>query len=105
MGGTACGTASHEPGLVGLVIISSPFNIESSLKLTSDDFDLTYPKLFVGSKMDQPYTSAVRKMGDWSPDLKEIKIFSGSAHGTDLFDTEHADEFRELLLSLMEGVR
>jgi pimeloyl-ACP methyl ester carboxylesterase len=103
MGGLACGKVSHEPGLVGLVIISSPISMESvgaSLKVTRSDLaDLAYPKLFIVSREDRPISGDVRGMYGWASDPKELKVFDGFAHGTDLFDTEHADEFRDLLLN------
>ena len=109
MGGLACGKVSHEPGLAGLVIISSPLSMEfvgSSLKVTRSDLaDLTYPKLFVISREDRPLSGELRSMYGWSSDPKEIKVFSGLAHGTDLFDTEHAVEFRELLVDFVANVR
>ncbi len=106
MGGTACGKATHEPGMAGLVIISSPDVVEPPLQLASADFaDLTYPKLFIGSKDDQPYTRNIQAMFDWSPEPKQIKIFSGSDHGTYLFYGNHAAEFQDILLSFLANTQ
>lgn len=109
MGGLACGKVSHEPDLAGLVIISSPRTMESvraSLQITRSDLtDLTYPKLFITSKDDWPFSGDAKSLHRWSSDPKELKVFSGLAHGTELFDTEHADEFRDLLMNFVENVR
>ena len=109
MGGLACGKVSHEPGLVGLVIISAPRDMRSvgaSLKVTRSDLaDLAYPKLFIASREDRPISGDVRGMYGWASDPKELEVFDGFAHGTDLFDTEHAEEFRELLLNFLAGVQ
>ena len=102
MGGTACAKAAHAPGLVGLIVISSPTAMEPPLELAPEDFrGLGYPKLFVATESDQPYRDAVQVMYDASPDPKEIQIYSGNAHGTFLFDTEHEEEFRELLIGFL----
>lgn len=102
MGGTACAKAGHEPGLVGLIVISSPTATVPPLELAPGDFQgLDYPKLFIVSESDQPYRDAIQLMHAAAPDPKEIHIFSGNAHGTYLFDTEHAEEFRELLLGFL----
>lgn len=105
MGGTACGTASHEAGLIGLVMLSSPLAMEAPLELTAADFaDLTYPKLFVASQDDQPYASHVQQMFNWSAEPKQIGFFSGDAHGTYIFDTAHAGELRDLLVNFLAAL-
>lgn len=38
------------------------------------------------------------------PDDKELRIFPGEAHGTELFDTESGDALRELLLDFLVGL-
>ncbi len=102
MGGTACAKAAHEPGLVGLIVISSPNAMQPPLELAPGDLqDLGYPKLFVAAESDQPYRDAVQWMYDVSPDPKEIQIYSGNAHGTFLFGTEHEEDFRELLVQFL----
>lgn len=108
MGGMACGKVSHEPGLAGLVIISSLRQTQAegvSVYLSRSDFtDLAYPKLFVVSREDRPASGDVRGLYGWASEPKELKIFNGLAHGTDLFDTEHADELRELLVDFVANV-
>lgn len=98
MGGTACAKAAHEPGVAGLIVISSPAAMVPPLELAAADFQgLNYPKLFIAAESDQPYRDAVQFMYDASSDPREIHIYSGNAHGTFLFGTEHEEEFRELL--------
>jgi hypothetical protein len=40
-----------------------------------------------------------------SPEPKQIKIFPGTVHGTELFETEYGSEFTELLVNFLEKVR
>jgi hypothetical protein len=45
------------------------------------------------------------EMYDLSPDPKELHILPGSAHATDILGATHADEFRQILLNYLEGLR
>jgi hypothetical protein len=47
----------------------------------------------------------ITAMYELSPDPKEIKVFPGRVHGTDLFKTYLGEEFRELLVNFLEGLR
>lgn len=44
-------------------------------------------------------------MYDNSPQPKQLKFFTGNAHGTELFYTLHKEEFRQLLLDFLEDLR
>jgi hypothetical protein len=64
-------------------------------------------ELFIVSENDHVVdrTLAMTRLHESSPEPKTFKTFAGSAHGTELFDTEHGDEFRETLLNFLEGIR
>jgi len=47
----------------------------------------------------------MKQMFELSPEPKQIQFFPGTVHGTELFDTEHGDEFRNLLLTFVERLR
>ena len=106
LGGIACGNVSHEPDLVGLVIISSPFG-SGDIELTSDDFaDLTYPKLFIAGDMDfnSSIPVAVQQMYDWSPEPKQIKIFNSAEHGVSFFQSSYANELTILITEFIRNI-
>jgi pimeloyl-ACP methyl ester carboxylesterase len=108
MGGTACLRAALDHDLAGLVVIASPMSSGSPTATEPDEFSrLTLPKLYVCAENDR-YSfviSQMRQMFELSPEPKQLKFFPGTAHGTELFDTEHGDEFRDLLLSFGEQLR
>lgn len=105
-GGTACLKAAHEPNIVGLVIVSSPLSVQQPLSLRPDDFaGLMYPKLFVVSENDLDFSSGVEAMYKISPEPKQLKVFPGSAHGTDLLGPATHDEFEKLLIDFLNQLR
>jgi pimeloyl-ACP methyl ester carboxylesterase len=108
MGGTACLRAALDHELAGLVVIASPLSSGTPTDTKSDELSgLTLPKLFICAENDR-YSQVIpqmKQMFDLSPDPKQLKFFPGTAHGTELFDTEHGDEFRQLLLNFVEGLQ
>jgi pimeloyl-ACP methyl ester carboxylesterase len=105
MGGTACAKAASSAGLAGLAVISSPLEMEAPLTVTAADLaNLDIPKLFVASEDDHPYIDDVHQMADWSPEPKQVHVFPGNAHGTYLFDGDHAAELSQLLLDFVAGL-
>lgn len=112
MGGTGCLKAALEVDLEGLVVIASPMTLRAPTRVSVTDFArLTMPKLYACAEEDtadgQPtgLASVTTNMYKISPEPKAMRIFPGTAHGTELFDTEYGDEFRELLADFLEGLR
>lgn len=106
LGGIACGNVTREPDLIGLVIISSPLG-SGDIELTSEDFaELTYPKLFIAGDSDfvSGIPEGIQQMYDWSPEPKEIKIFSSAEHGISFFQSSYANEFTILLTKFITGI-
>jgi pimeloyl-ACP methyl ester carboxylesterase len=106
-GGTACLRAAVETDLAGLVVIASPMTLGPPTRVVPDELArLTVPKLFICAR-DDPFGVAdeIRQMYDLSPEPKRIKLFSGTVHGTSLFNTRHGDELRGLLLGFLEEIR
>lgn len=105
MGGTACLSAAVDEDISGVVAISSPDSMGSPTELTESDLaGLTIPKLFVASENDQPYVREINEMYDFAADPKQIKIFSGGAHGTNIFDTGNGEELEQLLFDFLAGI-
>ena len=71
-----------------------------------DDFArLTLPKLFVCAEDDAASVAhIVTEMRDPSAEPKELVLFPGTAHGTELFNTEYGDGFRDVLVIFLEGL-
>lgn len=108
MGGTSCMEAAQSHELEGLVVIASTLSLGEPTNITDEDIErLTMPKLFICADHDkfERIVGETQYLYDNSSEPKQLKFFSGTAHGTDLFYTEHAEEFRQLLLDFLESVR
>jgi dienelactone hydrolase len=112
MGGSACLKTALDTDLTGLVIIASPMNLGHYRDVGPEDFPkLTMPKLYVCAENDTAdghptgLANPITSMYKISPEPKGIRLFPGTAHGTELFDTEYGNEFRELLVDFLEGLR
>jgi alpha/beta superfamily hydrolase len=99
-GGSACLKVSLNNEFAGLAVLASRISIEEA------DFGvLTMPKLFVVTEEDNPdVVSDMQKMYDLSSEPKSLTVFSGDAHGTDLFLTYYVTELTELLLNFLQGL-
>ena len=112
MGGTACLKAAMDTDLVGLVVISSLWttgrgSIGGALIVSPDELaQLTLPKLFVTTEKDgNGVPAAMKAMYDAAPEPKAFEIFPGGVHGTDIFATPQGEEFRDLLVDFLVGLR
>jgi pimeloyl-ACP methyl ester carboxylesterase len=101
LGGIACAKNSHEANVSGLAMISSPRSLQSLILAPEDLNDLAYPKLFVASQDDEPFVTEIRTLHSWASVPKDIKLYTGNAHGTYLFTTEHKADFESLLLGFI----
>jgi pimeloyl-ACP methyl ester carboxylesterase len=104
MGGTACVNAATERELAGLIIIASP--IPRGVSISNDLTDPTMPKLFISAEYDHyGVTPQLILMHEQAPEPKELAIFPGEEHGTNLFHTESGEEFSALMLEFLEDLR
>jgi pimeloyl-ACP methyl ester carboxylesterase len=71
-----------------------------------EDFPkLTMPKLYVAIENDWTgVTPNVKKMYEYSLEPKDLHVFEGDGHGTDLFNTDKAGTFTEILLEFLESL-
>jgi alpha/beta superfamily hydrolase len=107
MGGTSCLEAALHHDLQGLVVIAAPMSLGEPTKITMEDLEaLTVPKLFICTENDRfgRIPKHTRLMYDNSPEPKQLKFFTGNAHGTELFYTSHKEEFRQLLLHFLQDL-
>jgi esterase/lipase len=108
MGGTACLEAALRYDLEGVAAIAAPMSLGEPTKITVEDLKLlTLPKLFVCADNDRygRLPGRTQLMYDESPEPKQLKFFPGTAHGTELFFTQHKEELRQLLLDFLDGLR
>ncbi len=108
MGGTACMEAALEYDFEGLIVIAAPMSLGEPTKITTEDLvELGMPKLFICTDADrfERIPVAIQEMYDTSPEPKQIKFFSGTVHGTELFFTDHKDDFRQVMLDFLQDLR
>ena len=101
LGGIAVARHSHAADVAGLALVSTPRGFQEMVITDGDLVYIGYPKLFVVSEDDEPFATDIPAMYALASPPKDLKVFSGSAHGTFLFDGEHKAEFEELLLDLI----
>jgi len=108
MGGSTCMRAAVEYPLDGLVVIGSMMNQGEPTNTTVDELaSLTMPKLFITSENDiyAEIADSIKSMYKISQEPKEIRIFPGEAHGTQMFFQPYGEEFTAVLLAFLESVR
>ena len=107
MGGRACVNAAFEQELVGLVIVSGTGSSDPDRQDLADIVSPEMQKLFIVSKNDHTTdrTLTMTNLSENAPEPKTFKLFSGSAHGTELFDSPNSLEFREMLYDFLEDIR
>ena len=101
MGGVACAKNSHEANVTGLAMLSSPRNFEGLSVLEADVTGLTYPKLFIAAQDDEPAATDLRTLHAAASDPKDITLYTGSDHGTNLFNGVHKADLEQLLLDFI----
>lgn len=107
MGGRGCVSAAFDEELAGLVIISGTGSGNPDKQNLANFASPDMPKLFIVSENDKTAdrTTVMTRLYESAPEPKIFKIFSGSGHGTELFNTKHGEEFRETLLNFLEEIR
>lgn len=102
MGGTAAlVVASRESDISGVVAISAPSEFEEQDALAAVP-QISAPKLFITSEDDTAAMLALNDLFGAAGEPKESEVYTGNAHGTNLFDSEHADALRERVLAFLE---
>ena len=65
--------------------------------------DLQGRKLFVVAEDDdERFVRTTEELHEQASDPKELRIYSGSEHGQDLFETEHGEDLLEGIVTLVE---
>ncbi len=99
MGGTTSLVVAAREDLAGVVVVSAParFDDQDALSVV---FSVSEPKLFIGSE-DDTSASGFEELLEAAAGPKESEIYSGSSHGTDLLQSEHAAAFGERVLQFL----
>lgn len=92
--------AESNANIVAIVVFSAPSQYEGVIFYTSQDLaSISIPKLLISAEHDE-YINQTREIFDTFSEPKELQLFTGEAHGTDLFKDYQA----ELVPLLMEFV-
>ena len=105
MGGRGCVGVAFDEELAGLIIVSGTGANDPDKQDLSDFVTPDMPKLFIVSQNDHivERTSTMTRLYESAPEPKILKLFPGSAHGTELLRTTHEQEFRETVLDFLGG--
>ena len=104
MGGTAALKVAAREDLadviVGVVAISAPESFRG-LVARDDVSRISVPVLFVASEGDDAAAQSLASLFERAGGPKDRRLFSGSAHGTELLESEHTAEFKVLVLDFV----
>ena len=100
MGGTTSLVLAAREDLAGVVAISAPAQFEDQDALAAVA-SITEPKLFIASEDDTAAATSLAALIGASGDPKDEQVYTGSAHGTDLLQGEHAAAILELILAFL----
>jgi esterase/lipase len=106
LGGLASIKAASDMQPAAVVVLASPFGPFPrlpSLQVNEADLQaMTVPKLFINTERDEiGFAEDTQQMFEAAPDPKEIQIYPGSAHGTDLFKTDQAAALTQRLIEFL----
>lgn len=103
LGGVASAKLAVETSPNALVIVASPREIQDwDFEITLGDVNIDMPKLFITAENDSVVpTESSRELFDLVAEPKEWQTYPGTAHGTDIFETESGDEMQNRILEFI----
>ena len=106
LGGSASAKLAVESQTNGLIVIASPPEISQwGFEVEAADLNTNIPKLFITAENDNTVpASATRNLYDLAAELKEWQTYPGTAHGTDLFETEIGTELQVRILEFILAI-
>lgn len=106
LGGVASAKLAAELEVNGLIVIASPPVIsEWGFKVESRDMNTNIPKLFITAENDDTVDAdKTQALYDLAAEPKEWQAYPGTAHGTDLFETESKKAVQERILDFILSV-
>src|SRR5581483_3831737 len=90
MGGTASLKVASEEQVSAVISLSGPQSF--SVSVSDQEVQAMHiPRLFMASETDTPFVTDARHMYAIATQPKEISIYPGNNHGTDIFGGENGD--------------
>jgi dienelactone hydrolase len=105
LGGMAALDVADEVAPTAVIILAAPLNetFFPTLHTTAADIQaITVPILFLGSE-EEEFAPDIQQMYDLASAPKEIQLYPGQAHGTELFATLYSDELSAKILSFIQA--
>jgi len=106
LGGMATAKVGGEAQAAAVIIMAAPLSARGlTVQIEEAELQaLTMPKLFVGTDHDAVVApAATRRVYDLAPEPKEIYLYPGTAHGTELFETQSAADLTQRLLAFISA--
>ena len=106
LGGVASAKLAVETSPNGLIIVAAPREIEDwNFEIGLGDVNIDMPKLFITAENDSVVSpERSRELFDLLAEPKEWQTYPGTAHGTDLFETENKKALQERILDFVLSV-
>lgn len=103
LGGCASAKLTVEMGADALVVFASPAEIpQFDFVVEAGDVASDIPKLFLTAEKDrQVPLAAMQSLFDLAAEPKEWQTYPGTAHGTDLFNTEYGEDAQQRILEFI----
>ena len=106
LGGCASAKLAVESQASGLIVIASPTEIPQwNFEIEAADMNTDIPKLFITAENDNTVAvNKTRALYDLAAQPKEWQTYPGTAHGTDLFNTESGEELQKRILNFILAI-
>lgn len=106
LGGCASAKLLAESQADGLIVIASPPEIPQwNFKIEAADVNADIPKLFITAENDDTVPAReVHALYDLAAQPKEWQTYPGTAHGTDLFETESKEGLQQKILAFILAI-
>ena len=107
LGGCASAKLTVESQADGLIVVASPPEISQwGFAIEAGDMDSDIPKLFITAKEDDTVpVELTQVLYNLAAEPREWQTYPGTAHGTDLFDTQHRGEFQQRILEFIIAIK
>ena len=101
MGGTASLKVAAREEVLGVVTLSAPDSFMGLTALT-DAQRVQAPKLFLGAEGDTAAAQSAQALFAIAPDPKELKLFAGVGHGTELIEGAQGQTVRDHIIQFLQ---
>ncbi len=103
MGGTAVLKVAAQKDINGVISMSGPLNWEQmGLSAEKEIKLIDEPKLFMASEGDGSARNSANLMYELSGEPKQIEIYPGSEHGTNMFLRENREQVKQDIITFIE---